>query len=144
MPRADGGAVETDHRKIWQIFADNFYLFRGTPSGSWLKQELIEVFGIDEKLSSETAQPIYDQIAAKLASPDFAPRKLFEQLQHRGALHHRRRQRHPRGTTRRSAILAGPASCCPPSAPTPSSIWMHPDGKPTSDALSDAVGYDSR
>ena len=29
IPRIDGGAVEADHRKIWQIFADNFYLFRG-------------------------------------------------------------------------------------------------------------------
>ena len=67
-----------DHRKIWQAFADNFYLFRGTPSGIWLKQALIEVFDVDEKLCSETAQPIYDQIAAKMASPEFAPRKMFE------------------------------------------------------------------
>jgi len=33
VPRRDGGTVEQDHRKIWQIFADNFYLFRGTPTG---------------------------------------------------------------------------------------------------------------
>ena len=80
IPRTDGGPVEQDHRKIWQIFADNFYLFRGTPSGIWLKQELIEVFGVEEKLCGETAQAIYDQIAAKLASPKFAPRKLFERF----------------------------------------------------------------
>ena len=80
VPRSDGGPVEEDHRKIWQIFADNFYLFRGTPSGIWLKQELIEVFGVEEKLCSETAQPIYDHIVAALASPAFAPRKLFERF----------------------------------------------------------------
>ena len=80
VPRADGGPVEEDHRKIWQIFADNFYLFRGTPSGIWLKQALIEVFGVEEKLCSETAQPIYDHIATKMASPEFAPRKLFERF----------------------------------------------------------------
>src|SRR5512134_3171527 len=27
-----GTPVEQDHRKIWQTFADHFYLFRGTPS----------------------------------------------------------------------------------------------------------------
>ena len=77
VPRMDGGPVEQDHREIWQIFAENFYLFRGTPSGAWLAEELIEVFGIEEKLNGETAQTIYDQIAEKLASPEFRPRALF-------------------------------------------------------------------
>ena len=78
VPRADGGPVEQDHRKIWQIFADNFHLFRGTPSGMWLTQELIEVLGVEEKLKGETAQAIYDQIEQKLAAPEFRPRALFE------------------------------------------------------------------
>jgi glucuronate isomerase len=32
VPRADGGETEQDPRKIWGLFAENFYLFRGTPS----------------------------------------------------------------------------------------------------------------
>ncbi|MEE8392633.1 MAG: glucuronate isomerase [Anaerolineae bacterium] len=72
--------VEQNHRKIWQIFAENFYLFRGTPSGAWLTQALIEVFGVEEKLNGETAQAIYDHIAEKLASPEFRPRALFERF----------------------------------------------------------------
>jgi glucuronate isomerase len=80
VPRSDGGPVEEDHRKIWQIFAENFYLFRGTPSGVWLNQELHEVFGVEEKLNGQTAQAIYDQITEKLASPEFRPRTLFEQF----------------------------------------------------------------
>ncbi len=80
VPRVDGGEVEQDHRKIWQIFADNFYLFRGTPSGAWLTEELIEVFGIEEKLNSDTAQTIYDQIAGKLALPAYHPRALFDRF----------------------------------------------------------------
>jgi glucuronate isomerase len=75
-----GVRVEQDHRKIWQIFADNSYLFRGTPSGIWLTQELIEVLGVEQKLNGETAQAIYDQIAEKLASPEFRPRALFERF----------------------------------------------------------------
>jgi glucuronate isomerase len=80
VPRRDGGATATDHREIWQIFADHFYLFRGTPSGIWLKHELQSVFGVEHKLTSETAQDIYDRIAHCLESPEFRPRKLFEQF----------------------------------------------------------------
>jgi glucuronate isomerase len=78
IPRVDGGPVEQDHRKIWQIFADHFYLFRGTPTGAWLAHELGIVFGIEEKLTGETAQLIYDKIEAKLATPEFRPRALFD------------------------------------------------------------------
>jgi len=33
IPTADGSPVETDHRKIWQTFGENFFLFSGTPTG---------------------------------------------------------------------------------------------------------------
>jgi glucuronate isomerase len=80
VPRRDGGEVEQDHRQIWQIFAENFYLFRGTPTGMWLAHELYDVFGVKDKLTGESAQDIYDQIAARLDSPQFRPRHLFEQF----------------------------------------------------------------
>ncbi len=80
VPRVDGGPVEKDHRKIWQIFADHFYLFRGTPTGVWLAHELSSVFGIDKKLTGKTAQQIYDQIETKLKSPEFRPRALFNRF----------------------------------------------------------------
>ncbi len=78
--RRDGGAVERDHRKIWQTFADHFHVFRGTPTGMWLTHELVSVFGVEEKLGGESAQRIYDQIEAKLALPEFRPRTLFERF----------------------------------------------------------------
>ena len=80
VPRRDGGWVETDHRQIWQTFAENFYLFRGTPTGLWLKHELQDLFGVTEKLNAASAQRIYDQIAACLATPAFRPRALFERF----------------------------------------------------------------
>ncbi len=80
LPRRDGGAVEQDHRKIWQLFAENFYLFRGTPTGMWLTDELHSVFGVEDKLTGESAQAIYDQIADCLARPEFRPRALFERF----------------------------------------------------------------
>ena len=80
VPRQDGDAVERDHRKIWQTFADNFHLFRGTPTGVWLAYELRVVFGIKQQLTRDTAPSIYDEIAAKLTQPEFRPRKMFERF----------------------------------------------------------------
>jgi glucuronate isomerase len=77
VPHSDGGPVEQDHRRIWQVFADHFHLFRGTPTGVWLAHELCEVFGIEEKVTGGTAQIIYDQLAEKLRMPEFRPRALF-------------------------------------------------------------------
>jgi glucuronate isomerase len=80
LPRKDSSKVEKDHRKIWQTFADHFHLFRATPTGMWLAHELLSVFGVEEKLYGESAQRIYDQIAAKLATPEFRPRAMFERF----------------------------------------------------------------
>ncbi|MRR32015.1 glucuronate isomerase, partial [bacterium] len=80
VPRLDGGAVEQDGRKIWQLFADHWYLFRGTPSGVWLSQELRDVFGVQQPLTQANAQEVYDHLEACLASPEFKPRRLFERF----------------------------------------------------------------
>ncbi len=80
IPRQDGGLVESDHRKIWQTFAENYFLFRGTPSGTWLDHELFVVFGVEKALNKETAQETYDLIDEKLSSKKFAPRRLFEKF----------------------------------------------------------------
>jgi glucuronate isomerase len=80
IPKVNGSVVETDPRKIWQIFADNFYLFNGTPSGAWLSYEFNIVFGICEKLSGNNAQKFYDRLQEKIKSPEFLPRTLFERF----------------------------------------------------------------
>jgi len=77
---SDGTPVESDHRKIWQIFADNYYLFDATPTGAWMGHEFGEVFGIADKLNSENAMKIYAQLQEKLNSPEFLPRTLFEKF----------------------------------------------------------------
>jgi len=76
----DGTPAESDPRKAWQLFADHWKLFRGTPTAAWLGYELYQVFGVRTKLSGDTAQKIYDEIAEKLASPEFRPRALFERF----------------------------------------------------------------
>lgn len=80
IARKDGGAVETDSRKIWRRFATNYHLFRGTPSRLWLDHVFATLFGFTERLSAQTADIYYDGIAAKLATPEFLPRALFEKF----------------------------------------------------------------
>ena len=80
VPRLDGGAVESDSRKIWRTFCENWKLFRGTPSRYWLEHELVEVFSVDLVPSAETADAIYDQIAACVADPEFRPRALLDRF----------------------------------------------------------------
>jgi glucuronate isomerase len=76
----DRVAFERDPRAIWRRFAEHYHLFRGTPTGVWLDQELYELFGVRVKLSAATAERVYDQIAERLAGPEFRPRALFERF----------------------------------------------------------------
>jgi glucuronate isomerase len=80
IPSRDGTAVETDPRKIWQLFADHYHLYRGTPTGAWLKHEFEGVFGITETLSSGNAMALYDLIESSLKRPEFLPRALYERF----------------------------------------------------------------
>ncbi len=80
IPTKDGLPVESDPRRVWQRFAEKFHLFRGTPTGLWLKDELISVFGITTPLNADTAQGIYDDLESQLSRPEFTPRALFKRF----------------------------------------------------------------
>ena len=73
-----GVPVMKNPRKVWHIFAENYYLFRGTPSRLWLDYAFQEHFGMTERLNATNADLYYDTIAEKLATPEFRPRALFE------------------------------------------------------------------
>lgn len=80
VPRADGGTVETDPRRIWRLFASNYHLLRATPSRLWIDHAFQEVFGVTERLSENNADAIYDRIADCLTRDAFRPRALFERF----------------------------------------------------------------
>jgi glucuronate isomerase len=80
VPTADGAPVETDGRTIWQRFAAHYYLFRGTPTRMWLDHTLATLFDIEERLTPESADRIYDRIAERLERDDYRPRALFERF----------------------------------------------------------------
>ncbi|MEO8740263.1 MAG: glucuronate isomerase [Casimicrobiaceae bacterium] len=80
IPRRDGGPVEQDARKIWRTFAAHYHLFRGTPTRLWLDHAFHESFGIRERVTTESADRIFDQINDCLAKPEFRPRALFDRF----------------------------------------------------------------
>jgi glucuronate isomerase len=69
-----------DPRKVWQIFASHYYLFRGTPTRMWLDFAFQELFGLQERLSAKTADLYFDTIAEKLLTPEFLPRALYDRF----------------------------------------------------------------
>ena len=80
IPTRDGTPVEADPRAVWQRFADRYHLFLGTPTRAWLDHVFVEVFGVDRKLTAESASEIYDHIARQLEEPEFRPRALFDRF----------------------------------------------------------------
>ncbi|WP_394176976.1 glucuronate isomerase [Thalassotalea litorea] len=71
--------LEQSHQ-VWKVFADNYYLFRGTPSRMWLDYVFAEVFNISQPLSGATADTYFDTINQQLATDAFKPRALFERF----------------------------------------------------------------
>jgi glucuronate isomerase len=75
-----GHAEVKDPRKVWNIFARHYYLFRGTPTRMWLNFAFQELFGIQELLSENTAEFYFDTISMALNTPEFLPRALYERF----------------------------------------------------------------
>lgn len=80
IARLDGGACETDPRRIWRCFAEHYRLFRGTPSRLWLDWVFGAVFGFDELPDAHNADALYERMQAALQTPAFRPRALFERF----------------------------------------------------------------
>jgi glucuronate isomerase len=81
MGELEIGAPEMkDPRKVWRIFASHYYLFRGTPTRVWLDFAFQELFGLEKRLSANTADLYFDTIAEKLRTPEFLPRALYERF----------------------------------------------------------------
>lgn len=71
-------ASERDPRQIFRVFADHWDRFLGTPSRQWLEHTFANVFELTEPLTPNSANHYYDLIDAKLKTPEFRPRALFE------------------------------------------------------------------
>lgn len=74
------GNPDADPRESWRLFAQNYHLFRGTPTRMWLDWVFAQAFGIEVQFSAETSDQYYDIITAALATDGFHPRALFERF----------------------------------------------------------------
>jgi len=77
VPRLDGKPV-AQSRAAWRTFARHFHFFAGTPSQMWVDHAFNFAFGIDESLSADNADSIYDAINSRLAEPDLLPLALLD------------------------------------------------------------------
>jgi glucuronate isomerase len=83
VPRAAGVHADDhpyDARAIWRTFAAHYPLFRATPTRLWFDHAFHTVFGIDERLTPESADRCFDRIAGCLADDAYRPRALFERF----------------------------------------------------------------
>ena len=69
-----------DPRESWRLFAQNYHLFRGTPSRMWMDWVFAEAFGFDVQFSAETSDLYYDHITEALSTDAFRPRALFDRF----------------------------------------------------------------
>ena len=74
------GNRDADPRAGWRLFADNYHLFRGTPSRMWFDWVLAEGFGLTDAFCATTADRYYDHITEALTTPAYAPRALFDRF----------------------------------------------------------------
>jgi glucuronate isomerase len=74
------GLTEAESRAAWRLLCAHWPAFRGTPSRFWLEAELAEIFGVRVRPSADTADAIYDSIAARLTEDAYRPRALFERF----------------------------------------------------------------
>ncbi len=73
-------AEHRDPRAIFQLFADYWDTFLGTPSRSWMEYTLYKTIGVETELSAATADAVYDEISTRLNAPEFRPRALFDRF----------------------------------------------------------------
>ena len=74
------GPGHTDLKTAWRIFAQHYHLFRGTPTRLWLDFVFQEFFGLQKRLSEQTADEYYHEIDEKLKTPEFRPRTLYQRF----------------------------------------------------------------
>ena len=75
-----GEPVIREPRKVWRLFASHYYLFRGTPTRVWLDFAFSTLFGMEKRLSAETADEYFDAISEKLRTPEYLPRALYDRF----------------------------------------------------------------
>ena len=65
-------------REVWRLFAQHYFLFRGTPTRLWLDYAFENLIGLSDRLSEQNADLYFDILSAALQTPPYRPRALFD------------------------------------------------------------------
>lgn len=68
------------NKEKWLKLAAVFPELVGNPSYEWIHLDLKRIFGIDELISAETAEMIWDKTIELLSNPEFKPRALLKKM----------------------------------------------------------------
>jgi len=79
IPQVDG-REQADPREVWRIFANHYYLFRGTPTRLWLDFAFSRLFELEDRLNPSNADEYYNIIDSLLRRPEFLPRALYDRF----------------------------------------------------------------
>ena len=80
VPRTGQGHAPADGRKVWRVLCNHWSDLAGTPVRLWLESQLTDLFGVDRTPAPATADAIYDELAAALATLDYRPRALYSRF----------------------------------------------------------------
>jgi glucuronate isomerase len=69
-----------DPREVWRMLAGHAHVLAGTASAYWLRDEFSSVFGIEDELTPDNADEVFDRISALLRQPEYRPRALFDRF----------------------------------------------------------------
>ncbi|MBI1379228.1 MAG: glucuronate isomerase [Frankiales bacterium] len=75
-----GPLDEESARSVWRLLCERWDVFLGTPVRTWLEAELVEIFGVSVVPDADTADEVYDAVAARLALPELTARRLYERF----------------------------------------------------------------
>ena len=75
-----GPLSEKQAREAWHALCAHWDAYRGTPVRYWLEHQLADIFGVVQRPSAQTSDAIFDQIAGRLATPDYRPRALYQRF----------------------------------------------------------------
>ncbi|WP_226021862.1 glucuronate isomerase [Halomicrobium salinisoli] len=71
---------DADNREKWTALAEVFPQFAGNPTYEWVHLDLQRRFGIEERISAETADEIWQETKAQLAEDDMRPQELLAEM----------------------------------------------------------------
>lgn len=73
-----GPMTEDEARAAFRLFCERWPLFIGTHVQYWLRDQMVEIFGVDVRPSAETADQVYDTIDAWIKAPENSTQQLLK------------------------------------------------------------------